>query len=286
MIAITGINGFIGGYLYSYLVNRLWSICGLSTNPQRDNIIKLVDGIPQQNYIKGLRQVIHCGGLIGAGFQKTEYVYANVNCTRNLLNWCEKRDVEHFIFFSSGAVYGPRQDWVDENANLNPLNEYARSKLIAEELVSKSSIPLKTIIRLYFPIGGLRDKHVFSRIASNIRTGKPVFINNPEGSPRISPISIYDLCRITEQLLIGKLSGIYNLSSNLGISMGEIIKVIAGFYGVQPIIDVNNTGDESYLGISGKIIASTGYEKFITPQSALNYLLAGKEMSVDKGMEN
>ncbi|MFZ3101266.1 MAG: NAD(P)-dependent oxidoreductase [Desulfitobacteriaceae bacterium] len=285
MIAVTGINGFIGSSLHRYLCNIFFDVCGLSTNPRQDNIIKLVDGVPQSS-IQDLKQVIHCGGLIGNGFHKADYLYANVECTRNLLNWCEKQRVEHFLFFSTGAVYEPRKDWVDENAVLNPIGAYAESKLIAERLVLQSSIPIKTIIRLYFPIGGLQDKHVFSRMAHSIQDGKPVFVNNQQGHPYISPIYIYDVCRITELMILGKLSDTYNLSNNFGIAIGEIIDLIARFYKVQPLKDIKGIDGEFYLGISDKIVAATGYEKFISTQSAINSLLVGEDAIGDKEMEN
>lgn len=285
MIAVTGINGFIGGSLFAYLFNIFLNVSGMSTNPRQDNIIKLIDGVPQSKH-QDLQQVIHCGGLIGNGFHKADYIYANVECTRNLLSWCEKQRVEHFLFFSTGSVYGPREDWVNENAALNPINAYAESKLIAESLVLQSSIPIKTIFRLYFPIGGLKDKHVFSRMAHSIQTGKSVFVNNQQGHPLISPIYINDVCRIIELAILEKCNGIYNLSSNFEIAIGEVIDLMARFYRVQPIKDIKGVDGGFYLGNSDKIVAAAGYEKFVCPQSAFKCLLVGDDAIGHKDLEN
>jgi len=93
--------------------------------------------------------VIHCAAL--AGVRRSElypedYISTNVIGTKNLIDLSEKYGVKHFINFSSSSVYGAdTKDGLKEDAVKNPKSIYGMTKLMAEQLVARSSIKTTTI---------------------------------------------------------------------------------------------------------------------------------------------
>jgi len=273
-VGITGINGFIGSFLFEHFSREIFTVYGLSTKPENILIIKLVDGIPV-NEIEDLECIIHCGGLTGNNFSEQDYHYANVFCLRKLLNWCSTHNVKQFIYFSTGGVYGALDEWVDETEKLNAEGFYARSKLKGEEEVLQCSIPIKTILRIYFPIGNLTKNHLFSRLAHQVRDGKEICLNNEVGMPYISPTCIMDIKNVLEILTKEKIGGVYNFSSNYKISIREIVETIARCYGVIPCYRFAGQESHNYLGKTDKLIKTIGYDVLVDPITAICKMIDG-----------
>jgi nucleoside-diphosphate-sugar epimerase len=85
-----------------------------------------------------------------------------INCT-SIQRICESVGLsKHIIYMSTCSVYGAQNDTLDENSPTNPLSEYARTKLKAEEYIRNRG---GTIFRLG-TVFGLGDS--YSRIRSDL----------------------------------------------------------------------------------------------------------------------
>ena len=86
-----------------------------------------------------------------------KYYRNNTANTRNLIECAVEGGVPHFIFSSTAAVYGiPETNPAFEDARLDPINPYGRSKLMTEwmlEDVSKAH-PLNYVALRYFNVAG------------------------------------------------------------------------------------------------------------------------------------
>lgn len=93
----------------------------------------LVSRIIREN---GVEAVIHFAGSIivpESVADPLKYYLNNTAKSRSLIERCVREGVRHFIFSSTAAVYGmPDTGAVAENAPLNPLSPYGRSKLMTE----------------------------------------------------------------------------------------------------------------------------------------------------------
>ena len=260
VVGITGVNGMVGGALVSTFANSGIPVCSFSTNPSDASVIKLTNGTPQTQG-QPITQIVHCGALSGGNSSEAEYDYANVHCTRQLLRWCEEQGVKHFIYISTGGVYGEQPTWVDESTPLNPVGFYAQSKAQAEDLVLAAKIPIVTIIRLYFPIGPLDKPHFFATLSNKIRSGS-IFLNTELGLPHISPIDLLDVAHIL-QIVVGKeLGGVYNLSANQQTNIKEVAMELAQAFEVELNLEISPTKVGNYLGRANKIIEATGFGNF------------------------
>jgi nucleoside-diphosphate-sugar epimerase len=68
------------------------------------------------------------------GHSPAEYYETNVKGALNVTRWATENCVKKILFTSSISVYGPNENLIDENATPSPINDYGKSKLIAEDI--------------------------------------------------------------------------------------------------------------------------------------------------------
>ena len=73
--------------------------------------------------------VIHCAGLVNIDFCEREPELANVGnvtVTENIARICSPKT--KLIYISTDQVYGDIIDYSENRENLNPLNQYGKTK--------------------------------------------------------------------------------------------------------------------------------------------------------------
>ncbi len=86
-----------------------------------------------------------------------KYYRNNTANTRTLLEACQRAGVAHFVFSSTAAVYGiPETALIAEDAALEPINPYGRSKLMSEWMLRDLALasPMRHAILRYFNVAG------------------------------------------------------------------------------------------------------------------------------------
>jgi UDP-glucose 4-epimerase len=91
----------------------------------------------------GIRAVIHMAGRVvvpESVVAPLQYYQANTAASRTLIAACVEAAVESFVFSSTAAVYGaPKRTPITEDAPLEPVNPYGRSKLMTEWILADAS---------------------------------------------------------------------------------------------------------------------------------------------------
>jgi UDP-glucose 4-epimerase len=85
------------------------------------------------------------------------YYLNNTSKARNLIECAVKKEVRNFIFSSTAAVYGETtSEPVAENAALNPMSPYGRSKLMVEWMLADAgrAHDLRHVVLRYFNVAG------------------------------------------------------------------------------------------------------------------------------------
>jgi nucleoside-diphosphate-sugar epimerase len=169
------------------------------------------------------------------------------------------------IFLSTCSVYGAQEGVLDENSEVNPLSEYASSKLIAEKYLEESDAIIFRLGTLF----GISDQ--FSRIrldlVVNILTTKALVDKKMSvfGGDQWRPLlHVKDVANAIDHNISSNTKGIFNLHyKNFKIiEIAEKIKEKISDVSIEttplPFQDARN-----YQVSSGKLKLETGFEASI-----------------------
>lgn len=147
-ILITGGTGFIGHYLVKEFLKDYKIVC--LVRPGSKNLDRLLDSYGKVEFINhdikhplpeipGIDIILHAGANPSAADSIADPVSVindNVLGTTNLLEFARKSNVEKFVYYSSGEVFGPIPIGQDshENDAYNSNSPYAASKAAGEEI--------------------------------------------------------------------------------------------------------------------------------------------------------
>lgn len=217
-ILITGSNGFIGSYFVNKYAN-LYNIRRFSFLKDDLNVLNM----------SGINTVIHLSALVHqmSGADSREYEKINVKQTVDLAKKAKKNGVQHFIFMSTVKVYGEEIDtFYKEDSKCNPLDEYGKSKLLAENEISKLEEDNFKISIIRTPI--VYGKGVKANIKLLVNLVNKINILPLGGiTNKRSMVYIGNLCHLIHILIEKKKSGIFLASDDKPLSTTQFIKLIA-----------------------------------------------------------
>ena len=178
---ITGGVGFIGSHIAESLIERGDSVTiidNLNTG-KKENIKKIIDQVTfmqgdirdydlLKNVVKNCDGVFHQAALasVQESFSKSdEYHDVNVNGTENIFKLAKEFDFK-VVYASSSSVYGnPKKLPIKENAEFNPINPYAQTKVDKEGLAKKyAKLGVKIIGLRYFNVFGERQSKEYAGV--------------------------------------------------------------------------------------------------------------------------
>ena len=139
-ILVTGGSGFIGTRLVARLVdagNRVSILDRVMSDafPDRTTIGDVRDAEALSAACKGVEIIYNLAAEHRDDVTPQSLYYdVNVGGARNICAAAEDHGVKLIIFTSSVAVYGTGEAELDEASHINPLNEYGRTKWLAEEV--------------------------------------------------------------------------------------------------------------------------------------------------------
>jgi UDP-glucose 4-epimerase len=271
-ILVTGGAGYIGSHMVLALLDAgekvvvlddlstgfRWAVPDAAIFVQGDvNDSVLVTQTVQQY---GIDAVIHFAARIVVPDSVADplgYYLANTVKTRALLEAVVAAGVPHFIFSSTAAVYGMvGTEPVDEDAALNPISPYGRSKLMSEWMMrdAGAAFPLHYVALRYFNVAGADPQgrsgqstagatHLITvacEAALGKRSGLHVFgtdYETPDGTCLRDYIHVSDLAAAhldaLAHLRAGGESGIFNCGYGRGYSVLEVVETVKAVSGVD-----------------------------------------------------
>ncbi|MDC0594650.1 UDP-glucose 4-epimerase GalE [Alphaproteobacteria bacterium] len=249
-------------------------ICELSNKDQVYKILK------DNKYAA----VMHFASFINVGESydnPKKYYENNVTNTLNLLDCMVDLKISKFIFSSTAAVYGePTVVPIDESQSLNPVNPYGNTKAIVEKILGDydKAYGLKSISLRYFNAcgahvdGTIGERHdpethlipLILQAASGRRENITIYGSDyptKDGTCIRDYIHVMDLAEAhllaLESLAINQTSNIFNIGSNNGFSVNEIIQVAeeVSKKKIPIVIGPKRKGDPSKLVADNKKIS-------------------------------
>ena len=265
-LLITGANGFLAAYIvYTFLnlndkYNTNCKVIGVSRNREkaaarfgdltgRKDFRIIYEDVCNPFTVNGkLDFIIHAASQASPkyyGIDPVGTLNANVFGTNNLLQLAKENEVESFLFFSSGEVYGqvdnskvPTKE--DQYGYLNPLDFrscYAESKRLAETMCvswhHQFGIPIKIVrpFHTYGPGLDLNDGRVYADFVSDVLNNRNIILKS-DGTAQRAFCYLSDATKgFLTVLLKGENGKAYNIgNNNEEVSIFDLAKNLISLY--------------------------------------------------------
>lgn len=151
-IFVTGASGFVGGAAAAHLAGA-HEVTAMSRSEGSDAAIEALGAVPircdldtvDASVLEGVDAVIHSAAKVDAWGPMADFMHANVDGTKRLLEAAKQAGVKRFVHIGTEAAlfHGQNMIDVDETAPLaldSPF-PYSRSKAYAEKLVVEANDP-------------------------------------------------------------------------------------------------------------------------------------------------
>jgi UDP-arabinose 4-epimerase len=269
-ILVAGGAGFVGSHVCKEIDARGWEpICYDNLSTGHRELVRwgpLVEGDirDRERLSWALKHhapaaLVHLAAHAYVGesvIEPAKYYSNNVQGTIALVEACRDVGVTNIVFSSSCAVYGrPRQLPITEDAALQPVSPYGRSKLLAEWMLAdyEAAYRVRHVALRYFNAAGADpngeawehhdpETHLIPRAllaAAGVGPALDVFGNDYETSDgtcvrdyvHVSDLAEAHLAAV-EHLLDGGPGGCFNLGSGSGHSIGEVLAAIERITGL------------------------------------------------------
>lgn len=218
-------NGFLGKTINSYKSKNYDIIC-ISRNNSKitvdirdiENLEKIITKINPQI-------IINCAALTNIDeIEKNSKEAFEVNSygAKNIASIASKYNIR-LIHISTDSVFDGKKEMYSEKDEPIPINEYAKSKKLGEDLIISNS---KNFVIVRTNFYGINDegKFLFSWIVNNLKNNQKIIGFN---NVIFSPLEIKNLVDMLLELSESNFQGIIHLSSNEPISKYHFAKKIA-----------------------------------------------------------
>lgn len=257
-VLITGASGFIGSHLCRKLLtqHQVFAVARRRTVDEGETGIRWIEAdltrsLDRATLPRNLDAIIH---LAQSKFyrefpdQASDIFEVNTQSTFQLLEYGRVAGIKHFIYSSSGGVYGFREEGFEETDPVNTLNFYLSSKYCAELLMANYKPFFHTIVlRLFFVYGeGQSSSMLMPRLIRSVREGEPITLQGTDGI-RINPTYVSDVVDAFERALSLDGSHLINVAGPEVLSLREIGQAIGKQLGREPIFDVQQDQEPGHL---------------------------------------
>jgi nucleoside-diphosphate-sugar epimerase len=271
-ILVTGACGYKGSVLVPKLLNKGYEVVALDSQwfgnflPQHPMLTVLHQDVRDTARIdlSGIDAVIHLASVANdpCGDLDPKLTWEiSALATMQLADKAAREGVEHFIYASSGSVYGVKdEDQVTEELALHPLSEYNKTKMVSERVLLSYADRMAVQIVRPATVCGLSprmrlDVSVNMLTMQALKNGLITVFGGEQTRPNIHIDDITDLYLF--MLDNPGLSGVYNAGFE-NLSIMEIAQKVVDKVGGR--IEVTPSNDPRSYRINSDKLLATGFE--------------------------
>lgn len=265
-ILITGVTGFVGSNLVKHfsalpdypLVGHCRDVEKGREQFRSDKLEIISDFTAATLNELRIDVVIHLAGIahdLSNQYKPEEYYKVNYEGTKLVYDEFLKSNASTFIFVSSiKAAVDISRESVTEEVTANPVTDYGKSKLMAEQYIQSCERIAGKHFYILRPamIHGPGNKGNLNLLYRYVKTGLPF----PFGAfdNQRSFLSIDNFIFAVQQLVEREIvSGVYHLADDGFLSTRELYKVIATVLDRKPLIwNISKNGMRNFANILGK----------------------------------
>ena len=171
---------------------------------------------------------------------KSEYQRTNVDGAENVALVCSEKGIKKIVFTSTVAVYGFAEPGTGENGEINPFNEYGRTKFEAEEKLrswQESCSDSSLIIVRPTVIFGEGNRGNVYNLLNQIASGKFLMVGRGENKKSMAYIG--NIVAFLETCIASDRDyGVFNYVDTPDLTMNELVSqvrnTLQGKSGVGP----------------------------------------------------
>lgn len=278
-ILVTGGCGYKGHVLIPKLLARGYEVIAFDTQwfgnylAPHNNLLVIkgdvrdIDSIP----LAGVDCIIHLSSIANdpCGDLDPKLTWEiSALATMQLADKAKRLGIKHFIYASSGSVYGVKDELqVTEDLELKPISEYNKTKMVSERVLLSYSDDMAVQIVRPATVCGLSprmrlDVSVNMLTMQALSKGKITVFGGDQTRPNIHIDDITDLYLFLIEH--PEVTGIYNAGFE-NISILDIARLITKYIPVEIVVTESND-PRSYRVNSDKLLA-TGFK----PKKSVDY---------------
>lgn len=281
-ILVTGACGYKGTVLTPMLLEAGYEVRAVDTQwfgnflPQHPALEVVQADVRDSDAINldGIDTIIHLASIANdpCGDLNPKLTWeVSALATMQLADRARRLGIEHFIYASSGSVYGVKEEeQVTEDLTLEPISEYNKTKMVAERvLLSYADDMLVQIVRPATVCGlspRMRLDVSVNLLTMQALTNKRITVF---GGNQVRPnIHMQDICRVYLYMLEqgSKIQGVFNAGFE-NISIMSIAEMAAKRIGAEIVVTESND-PRSYRVNSDKLLA-TGFKPIKSVDDAI-----------------
>ena len=241
-ILVTGATGSLGSRLISRWQGQHELTASGRKNLSFPRSVKfargdLTDADFTDRAVRGQEAVVHCAALASAWGPWEDFERANVLATRNVVEACLRHGVQRLVHISTPSIYfAPRDRLLIKESDPipEPATHYARSKLLAEEIVRAAKAKsgaggMQTVMLRPRGIFGPTDQVILPKILRLLRKGWFPLVRG--GKALVDLTHVDNVALAIERGLDARPAAdgeAFNISNGEPIAVRELVQLIAG----------------------------------------------------------
>jgi dTDP-4-dehydrorhamnose reductase len=250
-VVLTGASGQLGSYLANALQaagHKVFAWSGASTGTRSGlplQSVPLSDPSAVEQALNAHQPdvVLHAAAVSKPALvlrDPTLAWHVNVEATRVIAGWCRTHE-RRLLFTSTDLVFDGARGWYQECDRPNPLVEYARTKVAAEEAVLDTPRGLAARMSLMFGPSLQGGVTYFDTCLQNLRLGTTQSFFYDEFR---TPLDYESAAHILTQLVEAEVCGLLHVGGMQRLSRFELMSCIAGALGINPsLVGANSLYD-------------------------------------------
>jgi nucleoside-diphosphate-sugar epimerase len=280
-VLVTGATGFIASHLIPALADAGHDVVAAGHDPERipAGAATLVLDLAAAEWptLPEVDAVIHLAQANVPAPDGADALFAvNVASTQRLLEHLRRSGGRHFVFASSGSVYGTSPTPLTEQSPLAASDFYSTTKAAAERFVQAYDQYFgTTILRFFVPYGPGQVRRMLPRLADRVRAGETIQLNR-DGRPRMNPVYVDDVDRVVIRALGDDAgAGVLNVAGDDVTDIRAVCELIGEIVGIEPkfeesdaqVSDIvaDNTALHALLGDAKLVTLREGIERMVLP---------------------
>lgn len=225
-VVLLGGSGFIGHHLASMFINVGMNVLCLGSKDLDLSVPSAVKSLEQ--LLCSTDSIVFLSAITPDKGRDTDVFINNLSMMRHLCEALKKKPVNHLVYFSSDAVYGQSQSFVNEESSVAPKDLYGVMHLSREIMLSElRDIPF--IILRATMVYGAGDTHSSYGPNRFFKTAGQNGVINLFGcgEEMRDYIHVNDVVNITKLCINMRSQGVLNLATGKSISFKEVANMVA-----------------------------------------------------------